>query len=71
MHVEVGLVEVAGGQLRVQLTTDHPLAHHERVSLERIVEACEEYGRLHPSALHDDTDDAIAALGGEENICAG
>jgi hypothetical protein len=70
-HVTVELLEVEGGALRVQLTTDHPLGHREREAFERIVDACRDYERCHPSALCDDIDDAIAELGGEENICAG
>ena len=70
-HVTVEHLEVAGGSLRVELTTDHALGHRELASLERIVDACENYARRHPSLLHDDIDDAITELGGEENICAG
>ena len=70
-HVTVERLTVAGGSLRVELTTDHALGHRERVSLERIIDACQDYARLHPSPPHDDIDDAIAELGGEENICAG
>jgi hypothetical protein len=63
---------VAGGSLRVSLETDHPLSPREREALERITRSC---GRctaeLHADGPEDEFDEAIAILGGEENICAG
>jgi hypothetical protein len=70
-HVTVELMEVAGGSLRVQLTTDHALGHLEREAFERIVGACQDYATCHPCLDCDDIDEAMAELGGEENICAG
>jgi hypothetical protein len=70
-HVTVECIEVAGGSLRIELTTDHALGHLERASLDRIVDACQHYAEHHPSMMRDDIDDAILELGGEENICAG
>ena len=70
-HVTVERLQVAGGSLRIELTTDHALNHLERASFERIVDTCQDYARHHPSANDDEMDDAIAELGGEENITAG
>jgi hypothetical protein len=70
-HLTVEVLEVAGGSLRIQLTTDHALARPERASFEQIVDACVDYAQHHPSELRDEFDVAIAELGGEENICAG
>jgi hypothetical protein len=67
----VELLDVAGGSLRIQLTTDHPIGHRERAAFERIVDACQDYARGHPWSACDDIDEALAELGGEENICAG
>jgi hypothetical protein len=70
-HVTVELLEVEGGSLRLQLTTDHALGHREREAFDRIVDACKTYATCHPSSECDDIDEALAELGGEENICAG
>ena len=70
-HVTVELLDVDGGCLRIQLTTDHALGHRERAAFERIVDACQDYSRTHQSSAYDDMDEALAELGGEENICAG
>jgi hypothetical protein len=70
-HVTVERLEVGGGALRVQLTTDHVLGGRERASFARIVDASRDYAQHHPSAIHDEMDDAVTELGGEENICAG
>jgi hypothetical protein len=70
-HVTVEVLDVDGGSLRIQLTTDHALGHRERAAFERIVDACQDYASCHPWSTCDDIDEALAELGGEENICAG
>ena len=72
--------EVPGGTLKVILETDHALSGPERLDLDRIAVACEEFaahGRgAHPEPAPGDdpareVDEAIWELGGDAAISAG
>jgi hypothetical protein len=63
---------VSGGSLKVSLETDHPLSPRERQALDRIAGSCGGWAaELHDDGPTDPFDEAIAILGGEDNICAG
>jgi hypothetical protein len=72
-HTADRCYEVSGGVLKVSLKTDHPLTSGEYAALDRVASSYLDcFERIRASAWpHTDDDDAIEALGGEENICAG
>jgi hypothetical protein len=72
-HVAERCYDVDGGTLRVSLKADHSLTRREYDALQKVAESyigCfERTARVAPA--RDEDDDAVYALGGEENICAG
>jgi L-aminopeptidase/D-esterase-like protein len=64
--------EVAGGTLKVILTTDHALSGAEQRRLAGVGDACLAFqAGAPPVPAAPDLDEAIWELGGEEAICAG
>ncbi len=72
-HTAERCYDVDGGTLKVSLRTDHPLSRREYDALDKVagsyVGCFEKVARA--ARARDESDDAIYALGGEEDICAG
>ena len=72
-HTAERCYDVDGGTLKVSLKTDHPLTPREYDALDQVAQSY--VGGFEKGAraarAHDEDDDVIYQLGGEENICAG